>query len=150
MTIQRDSATRTLAYHDSCYLGRYNDIYDSPRTVLASIPGVKLVEAEASRDRGMCCGAGGAQMFEEEEAGDKRVSSVRAGQLRQTGAGMVATACPFCMRMLTDSLDPEPGPEVELLDIAEVLLRSVADDAGGDNASGTSRAPRDTTSRAPS
>ena len=140
----------TIAYHDSCYLGRYNDIYDSPRTVLASIPGVVLVEAEASRDRGMCCGAGGAQMFKEEEPGDNRVSSVRAGQLRQTGAGMVATACPFCMRMLTDALAPESGPNLEQLDIAEVLLRSVAGDAGRDDASGTSRASADATSQAPS
>ncbi len=109
-----------IAYHDSCYLGRYNDIYDSPRKLLGSIPGVVLVEAEASRDRGMCCGAGGAQMFKEEESGDERVSVARARQLRQTGAGTVATACPFCMRMLTDALD------LEQLDIAEVLLRSVS------------------------
>jgi Fe-S oxidoreductase/nitrate reductase gamma subunit len=115
-----------IAYHDSCYLGRYNDIYDSPRAVLQSIPGVELVEAEASGDRGMCCGAGGAQMFKEEEPGTERVSVARARQLEQTGAGTVATACPFCMRMLTDALDTANTPGLEQLDIAEVLLRSVS------------------------
>ena len=87
---------------------------------------MELVEAEASLDRGMCCGAGGAQMFKEEEPGDERVSVARARQLRQTGAGTVATACPFCMRMLTDALDTANTPDLEQLDIAEVLLRSVS------------------------
>jgi len=76
-----------IAYHDSCYLGRYNDIYDSPRAVLESIPGVELVEVEASRDRGMCCGAGGAQKFKEEEPGDERVSVAGPGNWSRPGPG---------------------------------------------------------------
>ncbi len=115
-----------IVYHDSCYLGRYNDIYDAPREVLGSIPGVELVEAQASRDRGMCCGAGGAQMFKEEEPGTERVNSLRLAQLRETGADTICTACPFCLSMLSAADDPDDPSRTEQLDIAEVLLKSVA------------------------
>ncbi|MCH7527031.1 MAG: (Fe-S)-binding protein [Planctomycetes bacterium] len=115
-----------IAYHDSCYLGRYNDIYDAPREVLASVPGVTLVEPAETRDRGMCCGAGGAQMFKEEEPGDDRVNLLRTDQLLQTNPTVISSACPFCMRMLTDGLASKDQADVEQLDIAEVLLRSVA------------------------
>jgi Fe-S oxidoreductase/nitrate reductase gamma subunit len=115
----------TVAYHDSCYLGRYNDIYDSPRELLASIPGVRVVEAEASRDRGLCCGAGGGQMFKEEEEGTERVSVARTRQLLDTGAATIGTACPFCKRMVTDALNAAEKTDVEQLDIAEILVRSV-------------------------
>jgi Fe-S oxidoreductase len=122
-----------IVYHDSCYLGRYNDIYESPREVLASIPGVELVEAQASRDRGTCCGAGGAQMFKEEEPGDERINTLRLRQLRETGAEMVCTACPFCLSMLTSAGSDEAAgsagsagsSDATELDIAEVLWRSV-------------------------
>ena len=115
-----------IVYHDSCYLGRHNDMYDSPREALASIPGVELVEAEDSHDRGMCCGAGGAQMFKEEEPGDERINTVRLEQLRQTGADTICTACPFCLSMLTAAEEPgEASSGPEQLDLAEVLLRSV-------------------------
>ena len=115
-----------IVYHDSCYLGRHNDIYDSPREALAAIPGVELVEAEDSHDRGMCCGAGGAQMFKEEEPGDERINTVRLEQLRQTGADTICTACPFCLSMLTAAEEPgEASLGPEQLDLAEVLLRSV-------------------------
>jgi Fe-S oxidoreductase len=132
-----------IVYHDSCYLGRYNDIYDSPREVLASIPGVKLVEAEASRDRGMCCGAGGAQMFKEEEPGEERINSVRLAQLRETGADMVCTACPFCLSMLSAAREPDDPSGSTELDIAEVLLRSVGIRAPGEGDE-TSRPPDST------
>ncbi len=117
----------TITYHDSCYLGRYNDIYDSPRTLLKSIPGVVLVEAEGeSHDRGMCCGAGGGQMFKEDEPGNERINFARTDQLCNTGADMIATACPFCMRMMTDALNiQEKTDSVQQLDVAEVLLQSV-------------------------
>ena len=115
----------TVVYHDSCYLGRYNDIYDSPRELLASIPGVTVVEAEASRDRGLCCGAGGGQMFKEEEAGAERVSVARTRQLLDTGADTIGTACPFCKRMVTDALNAAEQTDVDQLDIAEILWRSV-------------------------
>ncbi|MHC4413696.1 MAG: (Fe-S)-binding protein [Planctomycetota bacterium] len=115
----------TVAYHDSCYLGRYNDIYDPPRRLLSAIPGVNLVEPEAARDRGLCCGAGGAQMFKEEEAGRERVSRARTRQLLRTGADTISSACPFCLRMLTDAIKGDQKTDVEPLDVAEILWRSV-------------------------
>ncbi|MHC4612230.1 MAG: heterodisulfide reductase-related iron-sulfur binding cluster [Planctomycetota bacterium] len=114
-----------VAYHDSCYLGRYNDIYDPPRDLLASIPGVTLVEAVETRDRGMCCGAGGGQMFKEEEEGKQRVSVARTRQLVETGADTIGTACPFCKRMITDALAGDEKTDVDQLDVAEILLRAV-------------------------
>ncbi len=114
-----------VVYHDSCYLGRHNGVYEAPRSLLTSIPGVELVESASSRDRAMCCGAGGAQMFKEEEPGVERVSVARSKQLLETGAEVVSSACPFCMRMLTDALHEEDHPGVEQLDVAELLLRSV-------------------------
>lgn len=126
--LKPDQAIKTtVVYHDSCYLGRYNGIYDSPRRVLASIPGVRLVEADASRDRGMCCGAGGAQMWKEDEPGDDKVNFARTDQLIKTGATTVASACPFCLRMLSDGINLKDIENVESLDVAEALLRSVAE-----------------------
>lgn len=118
-----------VAYHDSCYLGRYNQIYDSPRSVLAAIPGVTLHEVEYwSKERGLCCGAGGAQMWKEEEKGAERVNNKRALQLIDTGADTIATACPFCTTMLTEGIanaQPEEEDRVAQLDIAELLERSI-------------------------
>lgn len=111
-------------YHDSCYLGRYNEVYDEPRNILKSIPGLEILEAKSSRDRGMCCGAGGAQMFKEEEEGTERVNTARSKQLTETGATVIATACPFCKRMLSDAA-AEDGNTTEQLDIAELLMRSI-------------------------
>jgi Fe-S oxidoreductase/nitrate reductase gamma subunit len=118
-----------VAYHDSCYLGRYNDIYDPPRDLLASIPGVTLVEAAQTRDRGMCCGAGGGQMFKEEEEGKQRVSVARTQQLLETGADTIGTACPFCKRMITDALAADERTDVDQLDVAEILLQSVDEES---------------------
>ena len=123
----------TVAYHDSCYLGRYNGIYDSPRAILNSIPGVQVVEPTDTRDRGMCCGAGGAQMFKEEEEGSDRVNAVRTGQMlsaldgapKKNDSQVVSSACPFCMRMLTDGIAGRGRDDVQQLDVAEVLCQSV-------------------------
>ncbi len=125
-----------VTYHDSCYLGRYNGVYDSPRGILESIPGVRLIEPEATRDRGMCCGAGGAQMFKEEEPGEGRVNHLRTDQLLAPLDGssgsddlrVISSACPFCMRMLTDGLADKERTEVEQLDVAEVLWRAITND----------------------
>ncbi len=114
-----------VTYHDSCYLGRYNDVYDAPRDLLRAIPGVSLVEPHETRDRGMCCGAGGAQMFKEEEHGDARVNVRRTEQLLATGSNVIASACPFCLRMLTDGLAGKERTDVEQLDIAEMLMQSM-------------------------
>ncbi len=111
-----------IVYHDSCYLGRYNGIYDSPRELLKAIPGVELVEPEGwSRNKAMCCGAGGAQMWMEEQNKD-RVNVKRTKQLLGTGATTIATACPYCMTMLTDGIkDQEREADVDNLDVVELL-----------------------------
>lgn len=121
----------TIAYHDSCYLGRYNDIYDHPREILKRIPGLQLVESVETRDRGMCCGAGGAQMWKEEEhTSRERVNHARSRQilnvLPSNGKRAVATACPFCKTMLSDALRDKGHEDVSQLDIAELLWRSVS------------------------
>ncbi len=114
-----------VVYHDSCYLGRYNGVYDSPREILRRIPGVELVEPEYwTKQRGLCCGAGGAQMWMEEQNQD-RVNVKRTLQLLDTGATTIATACPFCMTMLTDGIKSKNLEEtIAQLDIAELLDRS--------------------------
>ena len=113
-----------VAFHDSCYLGRYNEIYDAPRQMLEAIPGLTILEPTQTRDRGMCCGAGGAQMFKEEEAGSERVNVKRTEQLLEPGPDMVASSCPFCQRMLVDGLAVKGREDVEQVDIAELLWKA--------------------------
>ncbi|MFW5920207.1 MAG: (Fe-S)-binding protein, partial [Polyangiales bacterium] len=115
-----------VVFHDSCYLGRYNDVYDAPREILSSIPGVELVEVPYwNRNKGLCCGAGGAQMWMEEQ-NTNRVNNKRTLQLLDTGAKTLASGCPFCMTMLTDGVKAqEKDEEIAQLDVAEMLLRSV-------------------------
>lgn len=116
---------RKVVYHDSCYLGRYNEVYDAPREALRKIPGLTILEPMQTRDRGMCCGAGGAQMFKEEEHGTQRVNALRTEQLLETKPDAVASACPFCMRMLTDGLAEKGREAMPQLDIAEMLLEAM-------------------------
>jgi Fe-S oxidoreductase len=128
--LPKNRVERTVAFHDSCYLGRYNEVYDAPRKVLESIPGVQLREVNYwNRNKGLCCGAGGAQMFMEEQ-GEKRVNVKRTQQLLDTGAQTIASGCPFCMTMLTDGLKAHEKEEsVQQKDIAELLAESVVLDA---------------------
>jgi Fe-S oxidoreductase len=125
-----------VVYHDSCYLGRYNDIYDSPREILKRIPGVQLSEPEHwTKQQGLCCGAGGAQMWMEEQNTD-RVNVKRTLQLidalgkpanGDAAGGTIASACPYCMTMLTDGLKSQNMEErVAQMDVAELLERSCA------------------------
>lgn len=111
-----------FTYHDSCYLGRYNEIYESPREILKSVPGAGLTETRRHEDRGFCCGAGGAQMFLEETVG-KRVNIERTEELLETGANTIALNCPFCMTMITDGIKAKEKEEtINVKDISEILL----------------------------
>ncbi|MBN2559889.1 MAG: (Fe-S)-binding protein [Phycisphaerae bacterium] len=114
-----------VAWHDSCYLGRYNEIYDAPRETLHAIPGLIVLEPRETRDRGLCCGAGGAQMFKEEEEGKEKVYIKRTGQLLETRPDALASACPFCQRMLLDGLADMDREDVAQFDIAELLWKAV-------------------------
>ena len=117
---------RKITYHDSCYLGRANDIYEAPRKVLEALD-AELVEMKRCRSNGLCCGAGGAQMFKEEEKGATRINFERGKEAVETGAGVIASNCPFCMTMLTDGVK-EQGKEdsVQVLDIAELVAQQIS------------------------
>lgn len=117
---------KKITYHDSCYLGRANDIYEAPRKVLEALD-AELVEMKRCRSNGLCCGAGGAQMFKEEEKGDTRINLERTAEALETGAGIIAAACPFCNTMLTDGVkNNEKEESVQVLDIAELVAASLA------------------------
>ena len=116
---------KRITYHDSCYLGRANNIYEAPRKVLEALD-AELVEMKRCRSNGLCCGAGGAQMFKEEEKGTLRVNTERSNEVIDTGAGIVAAACPFCNTMLTDGIKGrEKENDVAVMDIAEIVAKSM-------------------------
>jgi len=114
-----------VTFHDPCYLGRANDIYDEPRTILKKLTG-NLVEMKRNKSYALCCGAGGAQMFKEAEKGDKEVFIERTEEAIRTEARVIATACPFCMTMLTDGLKyKNMEEEIKNLDISELIVQSL-------------------------
>src|SRR5690606_6843029 len=116
---------KKITYHDSCYLGRANDIYEAPRQVL-EILDAELVEMKRCRTKGLCCGAGGAQMFKEEEKGETRINFERSKEAIDTGAQVIAANCPFCITMLQDGVkNEEKEKEVSVLDIAEIIAQSL-------------------------
>ncbi|SEW38425.1 (Fe-S)-binding protein [Chitinophaga arvensicola] len=116
---------KKITYHDSCYLGRANNIYEAPRKVLETLD-AELVEMKRCKSKGLCCGAGGAQMFKEEEKGSTRINFERGHEAVATGAAVIASNCPFCMTMLTDGVK-EAGKEdsVQVLDLAELIAASM-------------------------
>ncbi|WPQ66166.1 (Fe-S)-binding protein [Chitinophaga sancti] len=116
---------RKITYHDSCYLGRANEIYEAPRKVLEALD-AELVEMKRCRSNGLCCGAGGAQMFKEEEKGNTRINFERGKEAVETGAAVIAANCPFCMTMLTDGVKEQGKEEsVKVLDIAELIAQQL-------------------------
>lgn len=120
-----DFKGKKISYHDSCYLGRANNIYEAPRKVLEALD-VALVEMKRCKSNGLCCGAGGAQMFKEDEPGDKRINIERTDEALATGASVIAAACPFCNTMMTDGVkNREQENNVAVLDIAELIAASM-------------------------
>lgn len=118
---------KKITYHDSCYLGRANNIYEAPRKVLEAMD-VALVEMKRCRTKGLCCGAGGAQMFKEEEPGSTRINFERSAEAVATGAEVIAANCPFCTTMLMDGVkNAEKEDSVQVLDIAEMIAQSLAE-----------------------
>jgi Fe-S oxidoreductase len=116
---------KKITYHDSCYIGRANNIYEAPRQVLEALD-ASLIEMKRCRSNGLCCGAGGAQMFKEEEKGDTRINLERTREALDTGATVIAAACPFCNTMMTDGVkNSNKEDEVQVLDIAELVAASM-------------------------
>ena len=116
---------KKITYHDSCYLGRANGIYEAPRKVLEALD-ASLVEMKRCKSNGLCCGAGGAQMFKEEEKGNTRINFERTDEAIGTGASIIAAACPFCNTMLTDGVkNSNKEDEVQVMDIAELVAASI-------------------------
>ncbi|MBK8472940.1 MAG: (Fe-S)-binding protein [Sphingobacteriales bacterium] len=115
---------KRISYHDSCYLGRVNGIYEAPRAVLELLD-AELVELKRCRSRGLCCGAGGAQMFKEEEKGTLRINQERTNDIVAAKPDIVAAACPFCMTMLTDGVkEKDLQDNIQVLDIAELIAQA--------------------------
>jgi Fe-S oxidoreductase len=124
----RGELAATVTYHDPCYLGRHNDVYEAPRSVLDAVPGLAQVEMKRCRNRGFCCGAGGARMWMEERTG-KRINVERTDEALGTGADLIATACPYCLIMLNDAVTLRQSEgqanAVRVIDVAQVLADSI-------------------------
>ena len=117
---------KKITYHDSCYLGRINGEYEAPRALLETLES-DITEMKRSRANGLCCGAGGAQMFKEDEPGDKRINIDRAEEAISTGANIIAANCPFCLTMLTDGMKAkDKQDDIMVLDISEMILQSIS------------------------
>ena len=124
----------TVAYHDSCYLGRHNGIYDPPRRIANAIPGVRLVEMERRREQGFCCGAGGGHMWMEESRG-RRVNHMRTEQALETGADTVGVSCPFCLQMFEEGIQSAGVDDrKQVKDLLELLDESLAGEPSNDPA----------------
>jgi Fe-S oxidoreductase len=116
---------KRITFHDPCYLGRANNEYEAPRNLLWTLD-AELTEMKRSRANGLCCGAGGAQMFKEAEKGDKEINHDRAEEAVATQAEVIAVACPFCMTMMKDGVKHlEKEEQIEVLDVSEILARAV-------------------------
>lgn len=116
---------KKITFHDSCFLGRANDIYEAPREIIEALD-MELVEMKRCRSKGLCCGAGGAQMFKEPEPGKKDINIERTEEALATGAKTIAVACPFCLTMISDGVkNKEKEAEVKVLDLAELIANDL-------------------------
>jgi Fe-S oxidoreductase len=116
---------KKITYHDSCYLGRANGVYEAPRSVLQSLDN-ELVELKRCRTNGLCCGAGGSQMWKEDEPGAKRINIERTEEALETGAEIIAVNCPFCLTMMSDGVKNfDKQEEVMVYDLAELIVNNV-------------------------
>lgn len=119
-----------VTYHDSCYLGRYNEVYDAPRKSLSAVEGINLIEMSRNKDKGFCCGAGGGRLFLEDDEGG-RINEERTKEALATNAETIASACPFCMTMMTDGVKHfNKTEEVKVKDIAEIILENLSAEVG--------------------
>jgi len=118
-------ATGILTYHDSCYLGRHNGLIDAPRRVLDAVSSEVLQELGKNREHSFCCGAGGGLMWTEEKLG-KRINHIRAQEVIDAGAKVVATSCPFCQTMLLDALKDKGQTEIQVKDVVQLVAEAAA------------------------
>jgi len=115
---------KKITFHDPCYLGRANDVYEAPRSLIEKLD-AELVEMKRCKTNGLCCGAGGAQMFKEAEKGNKEINIERTEEAVETAAEIIATGCPFCNTMMTDGVKTvEKEASVKVLDIAELIANA--------------------------
>jgi len=125
INLNNNFSRKRITYHDSCYLGRSNNIYESPRRIIHAIK-AELKEMERSKADGLCCGAGGSQMFKDAEEGKKDINVERTEEALRTGADIIATACPFCLTMLSDGIKvTELEKDNQVLDIVELFIKAV-------------------------
>lgn len=123
--VPKHPVNEKITFHDSCYLGRYNEVYDPPRDILRAIPGVELVEMERNREKGMCCGAGGGLMWMEEETGH-RINVARTEQALEVEPSIISSGCPYCLTMISDGTKAKEVEEsVGTYDVAELLEKSI-------------------------
>jgi Fe-S oxidoreductase len=124
ISVETNPESMKVVFHDSCYLGRYNDVYDAPRSALRSV-GAEVVEMPRTKSKGLCCGAGGARMWMEEKIG-KRINIERAEEALATEPQVIAAGCPFCQVMLNDGVTAKgQGDKVRVLDVAEIVAERV-------------------------
>ena len=115
---------KKITFHDPCYLGRANEVYEAPRALIEKLD-VALVEMKRCKTKGLCCGAGGAQMFKEAEKGNKEINVERTEDVLETNASIVATGCPFCNTMMTDGVKNfNKEEEIHVLDVAELIAKA--------------------------
>ena len=124
LTITGDLKDKQIVYHDPCYLGRANGVYDGPRSLIKSL-GVDVLEMKRSKSRSFCCGAGGSQMFKDAERGDKEINVDRTEEALALKPDIIATGCPFCNTMMTDGMKAVDDRAAQVLDIAELIANNI-------------------------